>query len=100
MEGEGDDGSGAAKTTPLNVRVLFFANIKEAVGAREEMFVCAAGAKVKDVFDMVLSKYPQIKPFVEDLSIALNSKYLEGLGETVALSDRDELALIPPVSGG
>jgi molybdopterin synthase sulfur carrier subunit len=51
---------------------------------------------VKDLRDALLSLYPSLKD-LNSLMIAVNNAYAE---EDVTLSEADEIALIPPVSGG
>ncbi len=84
----------------MQVKILYFANVREIVGCAEEFFECADGLDVDRLFKMVVEKYAKLGEISEDLALALNAEYLDGHGEGVALSDKDEVAIIPPVSGG
>jgi MoaE-MoaD fusion protein len=56
-----------------------------------------AGASVRDVLDRLASQSPAMKQAMPSLAVAVNQQYAEA--ETV-LNDGDEVALLPPVSGG
>ena len=56
-----------------------------------------AGATVRDAVRETLRLYPTVTQDGSRLMIAVNQEYQ---GHDYALSDGDEVALIPPVSGG
>jgi molybdopterin converting factor subunit 1 len=76
----------------MQVSVRLFAALREQAGVRERRLEVAEGATVADV-------WPQLELGDEPpgLLYALNREYVE---RSAVLSDGDELALIPPVSGG
>ena len=75
----------------------------EAVGApggrlgREETVELAEGSVLDDLMDAVIREHPRLEPIRKSAMISLNQDYAEG---GAALSGGDEVALIPPVSGG
>jgi molybdopterin converting factor subunit 1 len=79
----------------MTIRVLFFAYLRERVGVRETTMELPAHASVEDLWAALRSRYdglPSPPP-----RFAVNRVYVDK-GHT--LHDNDELALIPPVSGG
>jgi len=78
----------------VKLRVLFFAYLRERCG-REAEVDAPAGASVGDVWALLRVRYPML----DDVSIrfAVNRVYVD---KAHRLQDNDELALIPPVSGG
>ncbi len=75
------------------IRVLFFGKLKEITGKREiNIDNCRTlGALENFLFE----KYPDLKK--EVFWIALNQKIVD---EDIELKDKDEIALLPPISGG
>lgn len=81
----------------MRVTVRLFARLRELVGAGELDREVPAGATVKTVWDGLVREYPQIAPYAESMSCAVNIDYAR---MTTAVSDGDEVAFLPPVSGG
>ncbi|HUG55613.1 MAG TPA: MoaD family protein [Candidatus Limnocylindrales bacterium] len=80
----------------MKVRVRLFASYREAAGVGRLGIDLPAGATVRDAIAAVLREHPLV-PAGRSVVIARNQEYasLED-----ALADGDEIALIPPVSGG
>jgi MoaE-MoaD fusion protein len=76
----------------MRIRVRLFAGLRERVGTGENEMELPEGARAKDVWDLL-----QVGPEPEGLAYAVNREYVE---REHPLSDGDELAIIPPVSGG
>lgn len=76
---------------------MLFAGVRESVGQREISLDMAEGATVADLRRALSERYPQIQGLAASLSIAVNLEYSPD--ETV-LAPEDEIAVIPPVSGG
>lgn len=81
-------------TQPLTV--LLFGITRDLVGQRELAVPMAAGSCVADLMRHLNSQYPALSG-VKSVLVAVNSEYADS--ETV-LKPSDEIALIPPVSGG
>ena len=74
-----------------------FATLREAAGADECGLALASGARGVDVKLPLVARHPRLAGFLESARLAINQEYQPW--ETL-LRDGDELALIPPVSGG
>ena len=81
----------------MKIKVLFFASCRDAVGHRSCDWEIAEGCRVADLQRELVAAYPQLAAVQQVLSIAVNSEYA---GSHTALQAGDEVALIPPVSGG
>ena len=83
------------------LKVLFFASCRETVGkASVEIDLKDFNEKNYDtnwLISYLLEIFPDLRPLVSTLSIAINKSYVRG---NVQLSDGDEIALLPPISGG
>ncbi len=80
-----------------NVRVLLFARLSELAGTRETEIELGEGLTVADAYDLLSRRYPHISKLGANIMYAVNSEYAT---PSRALRPGDELALIPPVSGG
>jgi len=78
----------------MTIRVLFFAHLRERCG-REARVEVAEGTSIADLWTQLRAQHPVL----QDASVrfALNCVYVD---TAEVLHDNDELALIPPVSGG
>ena len=77
--------------------IRLFARLRELVGAGELDREVPMGATVRTVWDDLVRDFPQIAPYAESMSCAVNIEYAR---MTTAVSDGDEVAFLPPVSGG
>ena len=82
---------------PIRVRVRLFAIQRELVGAREVALELAPGATIEAAWAALVERHPVLAPGRPAVRFARNREYADA--ET-ALADGDELAVIPPVSGG
>jgi molybdopterin synthase catalytic subunit/molybdopterin converting factor small subunit len=76
----------------MRVRVRLFAGLRERVGMGENELELPAGARARDVWDVL-----ELGPEPPGLAYAINRQYVD---RDHGLEDGDELAIIPPVSGG
>src|SRR5262245_20307179 len=81
----------------MNVRLLFFASLKDIVGARELRFDLPADSTVSDLLSRLEASYPRLKDYRQVVLTAINEEYV---GKTARIADGDEVAIFPPVSGG
>ncbi len=81
----------------VRIRVRLFAIQRELAGTREVALELADGADVGSAWDALVVRHPVLAPGRDSVRFARNGAYADP--ETV-LSDGDELAVIPPVSGG
>jgi molybdopterin converting factor subunit 1 len=80
----------------VTVRVRFFASLRERLRASEVERAVPCGATVADLVDALHGDFPALAGSGR-LSIAVNAEYVD---RGHVLADGDEVALIPPVSGG
>lgn len=83
----------------MRVRVLYFGVLKERFGAAEETLELAEGATVGGLVRVLRerSSNPAMASIWDSLAVAVNREYA---GADAVLRDGDEVALLPPVSGG
>ena len=80
----------------MKVRVLFFASLRERTGLRERTLEIPDGSSVDTLMSTLHREYPVLAKCGR-VSIAVNEDYAK---PDEILEDGDEVALIPPVSGG
>ena len=81
----------------MKIRVRLFASFREAAGSGTLAWDAPEGATVSEVVAALRETYPGLGPAAERALLAVNQEYVGG---DLTLHDGDELALIPPVSGG
>ena len=81
----------------MRVRVRLFAIQRELAGAREVDLELPAGASIEDAWSALVALHPLLAPGRAYVRFARNADYADADSR---LTDGDELAVIPPVSGG
>ncbi|HTS78508.1 MAG TPA: molybdopterin converting factor subunit 1 [Bryobacteraceae bacterium] len=81
----------------MRVHVLFFGVIREIVGLREDTIEVAPGARVESVLECYSNRHPRLREILPSVVIALNQQFAH---PTATVADGDEVAFLPPVSGG
>ena len=81
----------------MKVRVRLFASYRERAGTSQIEMDIPRGATVGRLATEVARRFPDVTQSPESLVIAVNQEYRDHL---YGLDDGDEVALIPPVSGG
>lgn len=81
----------------ISVRVLFFASLADLMGGRRRSLDLPTGATIGDALRALSKDVPELAARAPHVSFALNEAFVSA---DAPLSDGDELALIPPVSGG
>jgi molybdopterin converting factor subunit 1 len=81
----------------LCVRILFFASVRELVGLSETSITLELDSTTATLLKELHRQYPALKSC--EFRLAVNKKYVKR-GIDVKLNDLDEVALIPPISGG
>jgi MoaE-MoaD fusion protein len=81
----------------MRVRVLFFGQLKEITGVRQEETNLSEGARVEDLFERYVRRFPKLTAFRSSIAASVNQEYA---GWRAPLSSGDEVAFLPPVSGG
>jgi molybdopterin converting factor subunit 1 len=81
----------------MRVRILFFGMLKELAGRASDTIDVAENALVADVLRHYESQIPRLKDVFPSVALAVNQQYS---GPDTKLKTDDEIALLPPVSGG
>ena len=81
----------------MRVRVLLFAQLRERAGAGDVWREMTRGASVADLLAVMESEGVLPAVLGASCAVAVNREYV---GRDFLLSDGDELAVLPPVSGG
>jgi molybdopterin converting factor small subunit len=86
----------------LEIPVLLFAALKEAAGAEQIMVrVPQTSSDEKVTLDLLLAcccrQYPKLQPWMPYVKVAVNCEYSQ---REKFVGVEDEIALLPPVSGG
>ncbi len=82
----------------IKVKVLFFGAAVDITGSREVEADLEANVTARAAFENILAAYPALRNgFKNSLLFAVNREYAAG---DEILNEGDELAVIPPVSGG
>jgi molybdopterin synthase catalytic subunit len=81
----------------MQIRIRLFAIQRELAGTREHALELADGATIADAWDGLVAAFPALGPGRASVRFARNGAYADA---TTALDDGDEVAMIPPVSGG
>jgi MoaE-MoaD fusion protein len=83
--------------TSVRVKVLFFGMLKDIVGRSEEQIELADGSRLETVFTRYALQFPRLSDFESSIVLACNQQFCD---RTAAVSEGDEIAFLPPVSGG
>jgi MoaE-MoaD fusion protein len=81
----------------MEIRVLFFGLLKDVCGRAEDQLQTPDGVDAGFVFDYYAARYPRLGAMAPSIVIARNHEFT---ARNQPLADGDELALLPPVSGG
>lgn len=81
----------------MKVTVRFFAMVRERIGESEREVELPDNSSVSDLLDWVGREFEEIAPLFRASMVMLNQEYVDS---SQTLADGDEVAFIPPVSGG
>lgn len=81
----------------MNISVKFFASAREAVGESDVSLELHERATVNDMLDFFSARFDAMKQIRPYIRVAVNQSYV--LNDHT-LHNGDEVAIIPPVSGG
>jgi molybdopterin synthase catalytic subunit len=81
----------------MRVRVLFFGRLKELAGKSSDSLELPEASPVREVLKHYAAQSPQLRESLASLAVAVNHEYA---GVETVLKGDDEVALLPPVSGG
>jgi molybdopterin synthase catalytic subunit len=81
----------------VRIRVLFFGLVRDVVGLREDTLDVADGGRLGQVFEHYAKLFPKLREMSGSIVLALNQQFSS---PSAPLAEDDEVALLPPVSGG
>lgn len=81
----------------MRVRVLFFGVLKDVMGRSVDEVSLPAGATLADLLARYEAEAPKLRSWAGSLALSVNQQYAR---REAALHENDEVALLPPVSGG
>lgn len=81
----------------MRVTVKLFARLRDIAGSAEFVRDVAAAATVADLWQQLATEFPAMASYERSISVAVNADYAR---RNQVLSDGDEVAFLPPVSGG
>jgi MoaE-MoaD fusion protein len=81
----------------MRVKVLFFGMLKDIVGSSEEQLIVSEGAQLETIFDHYAGLFPRLREMASSIVLARNHEFSP---VSTNVSEGDEVAFLPPVSGG
>ncbi|HKO65010.1 MAG TPA: MoaD/ThiS family protein [Candidatus Nitrosocosmicus sp.] len=82
----------------IHVTILYFSYIHEATRKKEEIMELSTNTSIKELISIILTRYPNIKN-IKNLKISVNYRVVNSNSNSI-LKNNDEVALLPPISGG
>ena len=81
----------------MRVTVRLFARLRDIAGAAEFSRDLASGATIGDLWRQLADEFPELARYERSISTAINADYAR---MDHVVGDGDEVAFLPPVSGG
>jgi molybdopterin converting factor subunit 1 len=81
----------------MRVTVRVFARLRDLTGASELVREVPPGATVRSVWQALVEEFPALDAYGASISSAVNADYAR---METSVGDGDEVAFLPPVSGG
>ncbi len=81
----------------MQIRVLFFGVLKDLAGRSSDVLTLSEEATAGDVLEHYETRIPSLKGKLSSIAVSVNQEYS---GPEAKLHSGDEVALLPPVSGG
>ena len=81
----------------MHVTVRLFARLRDLAGSGELVRDVEAPATVQTIWRSLVSEFPAIAEYERSMSVAVNADYSK---MSAPIQDGDEVAFLPPVSGG
>lgn len=84
---------------PKNIllHVLFFANLREQIGLNSIVWEVSSSSSVRDIISKISKEFNVSEVVISKYLYAINNEYVD---LDTKFKNQDELAIIPPVSGG
>jgi molybdopterin converting factor subunit 1 len=81
----------------IRVHILFFGQIKELLGRAQDSLEIAESSSIEDLFHQVAARNPELQKFRSSVVASRNQEFASW---NTPLHAGDEIAFLPPVSGG
>ncbi len=81
----------------MRVTVRLFARLRDIAGKAEMACEVPQGSTAADVWRTIAAEFPEMQRYDSSISTAVNADYAK---MSTPLADNDEVAFLPPVSGG
>ncbi len=81
----------------MTITIHLFAVLRDKAGTARAALELSNGTRISEANQKLIEKFPLIRPYLAKSAFAVNEQYVSPDTE---LKDGDQLALIPPVSGG
>jgi MoaE-MoaD fusion protein len=81
----------------VRVHVLFFGLLKDIAGRSTDTVDLPDGARLQDLFNLYARQFPRLTDLASSIVLAKNQSFED---PSAPLNDGDEVAFLPPVSGG
>jgi len=81
----------------MQIRILFFGVLKDIAGQGSELVELPEAATLKDLLGRLQQKMPRLNAHLPSVALSINQEYAQ---PESPLTQGDEVALLPPVSGG
>lgn len=81
---------------PIDINVKFFASCRDLIG-ESAITITADIQTTTELVTLILEKYPALQNGINEVSLAVNKQYIDGPCD---LKNNDEVAFLPPMSGG
>ena len=84
----------------MQFTVLYFASAKDASRTESERFNWTEGINATTLTQLLIDRHPALEPVLKTSMFAVNMEYMDQDQPSWTVQPGDEVAVIPPVSGG
>ena len=81
----------------MNVRVQFYAQLRDLIGTRDLDVQLVEGATVRDLLEKIYAQQPVLRPHDKSILIGAGVEFVD---RNYRLKPNEEIAIMPPVQGG
>jgi sulfur-carrier protein len=81
----------------MKIKLKLFAFFRQAFGANDLQYEIRTGATARDLLDDIISKHPTLEKSRDHVVITINK---QAVHLDAPIHEGDEVAILPPVSGG